>query len=204
MDTIQGLGWKSGMDEMIRWKDEMRACYCICGWPCAFEATCSKRLWPTGHLPKSVLWTENWHRMHCLKQGDLWIHEEKDSTDQSPLSGRIFLYRLGSWHQNCGQVLKIVKCLQAHCWIWPKHKPRQVMIIFTIWWHLRSGLEGLKAWCFEIPQAIDKFPRSQTMSDFRLPCMEKYGICGATSATVWNAWKHFWDLGFGQVWTTSS
>ena len=106
--------------------------------------------------------------------------------------------------KNCGQALKIVKCLQAHCWIWPKHKPRQVMIIFTIWWHLRSGLEGLKAWCFEIPQAIDKFPRSQTMSDFRLPCMEKYGICGATSATVWNAWKHFWDLGFGQVWTTSS
>ena len=120
-----------------------------------------------------------YYRMNCLKQGDLWIQEEKDSTDQSPLSGRIFLYRLGSWHQNCGQALKIVKCLQAHCWIWPKHKPRQVMIIFTIWWHLRSGLEDLKAWCFEIPQAIDKFPRSQTMSDFRLPCMEKYGICGA-------------------------
>lgn len=78
----------------------------ICGWPCAFEATCSKRLWPTGHLPKSVLWTENWHRLCCLKQGDLWIHEEKDSTDQSPLSGRIFLYGLGSWHQKLRPGLK--------------------------------------------------------------------------------------------------
>ena len=27
---------------------------------------------------------------------------------------------------------------------------------------------------------------------------------GATSATVRNAWKHFWDSGSGQVWTTSS
>ena len=108
-DTRLGLSvWNGWDDKMGAW----RWGPVICGWPCAFEATCSKRLCPTGHLPKSVLWTVNWHRMNCLKQGDLWI------SDQSPLSGRIFLYRLGSWHQNCSQALKIVKCLQAHCWIW--------------------------------------------------------------------------------------
>lgn len=46
MDTIQGLVWKSGMDEMIRWEDEMRACYLwmtMCLWSHVFKKAMTNR-----------------------------------------------------------------------------------------------------------------------------------------------------------------